>query len=124
MGLGVGGTVNATAELAAAGSYGPGLRMMQVAQQDPQYCNVTTPQDNFTVQIPWSHPVHTIPPTDGSDRRQMASPAIFSAVCYYTGLSKDITVPELISICSIIVVFVCMFVYASPFVSVYLTIYR
>jgi sialate O-acetylesterase len=81
MGLGTAGTINASAVIAAAGTHGTGLRIMQVMNEDPQYCNVTAPQDDFTTQIAWSHPT---PNTTG----------VFSAVCYYTGLQMSLTHPS------------------------------
>lgn len=46
---------------------------MQVLNEDPAFCNVSEPQDDFTAQIPWAHPTPNIT-------------GAFSAVCYYTGI--------------------------------------
>ena len=53
MGLPVSATANATYEIAAAGTHGPGLRIMSVLNS-PEYYNVTTPQTNLSASIPWA----------------------------------------------------------------------
>lgn len=55
MELSVIATLNATQEIAAAGSHGPNIRVMQVAMQST-YGNVSVPQANLSVSIPWGHP--------------------------------------------------------------------
>lgn len=74
MGLQVAATINATQEIAAAGSHGTGLRLMQVALED-SYWNVTTPQDNLTASIPWG-------------RASPMNVAGFSALCFYFGAEQ------------------------------------
>jgi sialate O-acetylesterase len=74
MGLQVAATINATEEIAAAGSHGTGLRLMQVATADA-YWNVTTPQDNLTTSVPWG-------------RASPANAGGFSALCYYFGVEQ------------------------------------
>ena len=69
MGLQVAATINATAEEAAAGSHGTGLRIMQVALADA-YWNTTTAQDNLSVSIPWA-------------RAAPGNVGGMSAMCYY-----------------------------------------
>jgi sialate O-acetylesterase len=57
--------------LARAAALGPVLRLLQVALVD-SYVNATTPQTNFTANLPWS-------------RAAAASASGFSAACYYFG---------------------------------------
>jgi sialate O-acetylesterase len=83
MGLTVSATVNASAEIAAAGTHGPGIRILQVAlEQD--YCNVTAPAENFTADIPWARPATSNAKANAD--QLTSSPANFSAQCYYFGI--------------------------------------
>lgn len=74
MGLTVIATVNASAYIAAAGSgaAAAALRIAQVAT-DPSYYNVTSPQTDLLLSVPWGAP-------------SPANVAGMSAVCYYYGL--------------------------------------
>jgi sialate O-acetylesterase len=74
MGLTVIATANASAYIAAAGSgaAAAALRIAQVAT-DPSYYNVTSPQADLLLSIPWGTP-------------SPANVAGMSAVCYYYGL--------------------------------------
>ena len=74
MGLQVSATINATQEVAAAGSHGAGLRLMQVRTEDA-YWNVSSPQDNLTASVPWG-------------RASPANAGGFSALCYYFGVEQ------------------------------------
>ena len=77
-------TANASAEVAAASSVGAGLRIMQVDKSDA-YFNVSTPQTNLTLSIPWSRACDSA-----------ASVAGMSALCYYYGVeqaTRDPSVP-------------------------------
>ena len=49
MELGVSGTIDAAAVIAAAGSHGSGLRFMQVLNEDPAFCNVTVSEKGKTM---------------------------------------------------------------------------
>ena len=54
---------------------GAGLRIMQV-DKSPAYYNVTTPQQNLTVSIPWSN------------SQTYWNLAGMSALCYYYGVEQ------------------------------------
>ena len=77
MALPVFATANASAEVAAAGTHGDGLRIMQVANA-PSYYNVTTPQTNLSLSISWAKP---------GDNGAAALPGM-SALCYYYGVEQ------------------------------------
>ena len=55
MGLQVQATVNASAYIAAAGERAASLRIAQVANA-AEYYNVTTPQTDLALSIPWARP--------------------------------------------------------------------
>ena len=73
-------TINATAEIAAAGSHGDGLRIMQVAKLG-SYFNVSTPQTNLSLSIPWS-------------RSSPGTVKGMSALCYYYGVEQATRYPD------------------------------
>ena len=74
-------TLNATSNVAAAGTHGAGLRIMMVALLDV-YDNVSTPQTNLTAAIPWSRP-------------SAANVPGMSALCYYFGVEMVTKHPEM-----------------------------
>jgi sialate O-acetylesterase len=74
-------TVNYTAAVAAAATYGPLLRLFQVAML-PEYCNVTTPSTNLTASIPWSRASNT-------------SSIAMSALLYYFGVQAVTARPDI-----------------------------
>ncbi len=74
-------TNNSAFEIARAGSHGPGLRILQVALEGSNY-NVTAPQANLTVDIPWGRP-------------SPANVAGMSAVCYYFGVERITRQPNM-----------------------------
>ena len=80
MGLAVVNSLNASAELAAAGSQGH-VRMMQVKLAQAM-CNVSVPQTNLTVDIPWARPVPPHSQLSLSGKPYVAIPPTnFSAQC-------------------------------------------
>lgn len=95
MELAVQNSLNASEELARAGTHGAGFRIFQVAMlQD--YCNVTEPQTNLTTSIPWGRPV--APGTDLTESPLGAvgvNPAGMSAMCYYYGVELATAHPEI-----------------------------
>ena len=74
-------TVNYTAAVAAASSYGPLLRLFQVAML-PEYSNATTPATNLTASIPWS-------------RASSTSSIAMSALLYYFGVQAVTARPDI-----------------------------
>lgn len=74
-------TVNYTAAVAAAASYGPVLRLFQVAML-PEYANATSPAANLTPSIPWSRASNT-------------SSIAMSALLYYFGVQAVTAHPDI-----------------------------
>jgi hypothetical protein len=83
MELTVSATANASAEISAAGTHGPGIRILQVALEQA-HCNVTAPAANFTADIPWARPATSNAKANAN--QVTSSPANFSAHCYYFGI--------------------------------------
>ena len=79
MGITVAWTAFYAAALAQAGALGARLRLLQVATLDA-YTEATTPQTNFTADIPWS-------------RASAASASGFSAMCYFYGAEAASNLP-------------------------------
>lgn len=74
MGLTVIASANATDEIAAAATHSAGLRIMSV-RNAPEYYNVSQPQTNLSVSIPWARPSSSNVPG-------------MSAMCYYYGVEQ------------------------------------
>ena len=83
MQLGVLATFNQAEEIAKASTHGEGLRIILV-ETAPEYYNVTAPQENVSLSLPWGHPSPSrYTEKDGSEFVPVAG---MSAVCYYYGV--------------------------------------
>eukprot|EP00041_Stephanoeca_diplocostata_P015720 m.300986 g.300986 ORF g.300986 m.300986 type:complete len:183 (+) comp20135_c0_seq4:451-999(+) len=91
MELSVLATLNATKEIAAAGTHGPNLRVMQVALES-SYFNVSVPQTNLSVSIPWGHPAPPVNTSSTSGHTTAENGVVsvdissMSGMCYYYGI--------------------------------------
>ena len=67
-------------EIAKASTHGEGLRIALV-DLAPEYYNITTPQENISLSLPWGHPSSSrYTEKDGSEYVPVSG---MSAVCYY-----------------------------------------
>ena len=93
MQLQVAATLNQENEIAKSSTHGMGLRIMSVDLL-PDYGNVTVPQENVTLSIPWGHPAPSrYTDKDGSEFVPVAD---MSAACFYYGVEmtqKNSSIP-------------------------------
>jgi sialate O-acetylesterase len=93
MQLGVSATFNQAEEIANSSTHGKGLRIMLV-ESAPEYYNISTPQENVSLSLPWGHPSPSrYTQKDGSEFVPVAG---MSAVCYYYGVEmtkKNTSIP-------------------------------
>jgi sialate O-acetylesterase len=93
MQLGVSATFNQAEEIAKSSTHGKGLRIMLV-ESAPEYYNISTPQENVSLSLPWGHPSPSrYTQKDGSEFVPVAG---MSAVCYYYGVEmtkKNTSIP-------------------------------